>query len=160
MSDQLPGKSRLDAAALAIGHHNIAVLSTLPVTGFFPAVATSDVLFNRSTTTVDEGCGLLRRTDHHAPGIPIPDLRFVKQQQIDGMTSGIVSAIPSERSSPNATRISHFPSIIATPSSYSRRHDVVEVQLAAARMKEATSLLLWASMTPISPTFWPPPAAS
>ena len=169
MSDQLSGKSRLDAAALAIGHHNIAVLSTLPpATGFFPAGATSDVLFNRSTTTVDEGCGLLRRTNHHAPGIPIPDLRFVKQQQIDGiaaamrmsMTPGIVSAIPSQRSSPNATRISHFPSIIATPSSYSRRHDVVEVQLAAARMKEATSLLLWASMTPISPTFWPPPAAS
>jgi hypothetical protein len=164
MSDQLAGKSRLDAAL--IGHHNIAVLSALPATGFFPAGA-SDVLFNRSTAAADEGLMLRRTGNHHAHGLPIPDSRFVQQQQIDGITAAMrmsmapgmmPSAMPGQSSFPT-TRIPHFPSIIAAPSSYNRRLDTVEVQLAAARMKEATSRLLWASMTPISPTYWPPAAA-
>jgi hypothetical protein len=111
MSDQLAGKSRLDAAL--IGHHNIAVLSALPATGFFPAGA-SDVLFNRSTTV-----------DAH--GLPIPDSRFFQQQQcqIEGiaamrmsMAPGLMaSAMPGQSSFPSTTRIPHFPSIIPTPSS-------------------------------------------
>jgi hypothetical protein len=160
MSDQRARKSRLEAPL--VGHHSVTILPAPPATtGFFP-IRASDVLFNRPITD-DQG----RVQSNHEHFLPISDSRFI-HQHVDGVSAMTMSMIPGrgpailgQRSI--TPRVPMFP-FITSPNPYSSRHiDGVEVHLAAARMQEATSLLLWASLTQasgfmassISPTYWP-----
>lgn len=166
MSDDRARISYLDTPS--VGHHNIAILPPHPTTGLFPIRAADHVLFN--SRPARNAADQIRVLPTHEPVLPLPDSRFFNQQ-LDGVTAmtmamlpRTVSAIPVPGSFPSS-RIPFFPPLIAAPTSYNRRcrDPEVEVQLAAARMKEATSLLLWASLTQasgmmtssISPTFWP-----